>query len=209
MSKYLATILGLGALTSQSAAAAVFPAQPFRLGQESPAPVAAPSAQDSPPAAAPVSPPTEPPQAGVETQSGAQPASGEKKPESAPPATKAHTTTRKRHQPKSRTSTPNTSPDKKVIRNGGTADPVVQLTPGMSKEQASSQRQSTTQLLSATDNNLKQISGRQLNPSQQDSVSQIRKYMEQAKAAEQAGDVERAHNLASKALLLSDDLAKH
>jgi hypothetical protein len=79
----------------------------------------------------------------------------------------------------------------------------------MSAEQASSQRQSTTQLLAATDGNLKQVASRQLSSAQQDSVSQIRKYMEQAKAAEEAGDVQRANNLASKALLLSDDLAKH
>jgi hypothetical protein len=63
-------------------------------------------------------------------------------------------------------------------------------------------------LLSATDANLKKISSRPMNSSLQASVSQIRKYMEQAKAAEQAGDVQRAQNLASKALLLSDDLAK-
>jgi hypothetical protein len=44
---------------------------------------------------------------------------------------------------------------------------------------------------------------------QQDSVSQIRKYMEQAKTAEDEGDVQRAQNLASKALMLSDDLLKH
>ncbi len=104
---------------------------------------------------------------------------------------------------------PNAPPGKKVVRNGGTADPVVQLAPGMSAEQASSQRQSTTQLLGTTDANLKEISTRQLSTSQQDSVSQIRKYMEQAKAAEADGDVQRAHNLASKALLLSDDLVKH
>ena len=78
----------------------------------------------------------------------------------------------------------------------------------MSAEQASSQRQNTTQLLAATDANLKQISSRPMNASQQASVDQIRKYMEQAKAAEQAGDVQRAQNLASKALLLSDDLVK-
>jgi hypothetical protein len=78
----------------------------------------------------------------------------------------------------------------------------------VSPEQASSQRQNTTQLLAATDANLKQISTRQINSTQQASVSQIRKYMEQAKTAEQAGDVQRAQNLASKALLLSDDLAK-
>lgn len=96
-----------------------------------------------------------------------------------------------------------------MVRNGGTVDPVVQLAPGMSAEQASSQRQNTTQLLAATDDNLKQIASRQLSSTQQDSVSQIRKYMEQANAAEKAGDVQRAHNLASKALLLSDDLVKH
>ncbi len=86
---------------------------------------------------------------------------------------------------------------------------MVQLAPPMSEEQASSQRQSTSQLLAATDANLKQISSRQLNATQQDSISQIKKYMEQAKAAEKAGDVQRAHNLASKAVMLSDDLAKH
>lgn len=95
------------------------------------------------------------------------------------------------------------------MRNGGTTDPAVQLAPGMSKEQASRQLQNTTQLLAATDANLKQLASRQMNSSQQDSISQIRVYMEQAKAAEQAGDTQRAHNLASKALLLSDDLAKH
>jgi hypothetical protein len=123
----------------------------------------------------------------------------------ATPKTKA--TAKKRRHRKVGAST--ATPEKKVVRNGGTADPAVQLAPGMSEEQASSQRQSTSDLLAATDANLKQISSRQLNSMQQDSVGQIKKYMEQAKAAEKAGDVQRAHNLASKAVLLSDDLAKH
>ena len=63
--------------------------------------------------------------------------------------------------------------------------------------------------MATTDTNLKQLSTRQLTVTQQDSVSQIRKYMEQAKTAEAAGDVQRAQNLASKALMLSDDLVKH
>lgn len=96
-----------------------------------------------------------------------------------------------------------------MVRNGGTADSGTQLSPGVSDEQASRERQSTTQLLSSTDANLKQLSARQLNTTQQDSVSQIKKYMQQAKAAEEAGDVQRAQNLASKALMLSDDLVKH
>jgi hypothetical protein len=130
------------------------------------------------------------------------------KQESKAAAPKTKTAAKKRHHRKP-TVAFTAAPEKKVVRNGGTADPVVQLAPGMSDEQASSQRQSTSQLLAATDANLKQISSRQLNSTQQDSISQIKKYMEQAKAAEKAGDVQRAHNLASKAVMLSDDLAKH
>ncbi len=79
----------------------------------------------------------------------------------------------------------------------------------MSNEQASRERESTTQLLANSDANLKQLAARQLSATQQASVSQIRKYMEQAKAADAEGDVQRAQNLASKALMLSDDLVKH
>ena len=66
--------------------------------------------------------------------------------------------------------------------------------------------ESTNQLLAISDSNLKKISGRQLNANQQDTVKQIKSYMEQAKAAANDGDVERAHNLAVKANLLSAEL---
>ncbi len=209
MSRYLAAILGFCILTTPPMTEVVSPAPPLPLNQETQAPVAAPSSspQDSPQNNAPANPPAEPAQTGAEPQAGAQPEA--KKPESSAPPAKARTIIKKRRHRKTGAGASSATPDKKVVRNGGTADPVVQLTPGMSKEQASSQRQNTSQLLAATDNNLKQISARPLNSSQQDSVSQIRKYMEQAKEAEQAGDVDRARNLASKALLLSDDLVKH
>jgi outer membrane biosynthesis protein TonB len=221
MSTYLAAILGLCALTTPSVAAVVFWTQPPQLSQETPPPpVAAPSnsPQDTPQNAAPASPSAEPAPPGAEPQSApsatpapeatqepqkAKPEAAAKKPES---PTKAPS--KKRRHRKSAASSPTATPEKKVVRNGGTTDPAVQLAPGMSAEQASSQRQNTTQLLAATDANLKQISSRPMNSSQQDIISQIRKYMEQARAAEQAGDVERAHNLASKALLVSDDLVK-
>jgi hypothetical protein len=67
---------------------------------------------------------------------------------------------------------------------------------------------STGQLTSATEENLKKIAGRQLNPSQQEMVSQIKQYMEQSKTAVSDGDLDRAHNLAMKAHLLSDELIK-
>jgi hypothetical protein len=127
------------------------------------------------------------------------------RPAAKPPATSA----RKRRRRKRAVATSKSAPEKKVVRNGGATDPVVQLSPGVSDEEASRQRQSTTQLLATTDANLKQLAAHPLNPTQQDSVSQVRKYMEQAKAAEEAGDVQRAQNLASKALMLSDDLVKH
>ena len=206
----LAAVLGICVLTAPTLAATTPAGQLSQLSQETqPASDTAPSTPQAPPP----SPGQEPSQPGPEPK--AEPAKPapenpqepqKQEPKTAAPKTKA--ASKKRHHRKTVASSTAT-PEKKVVRNGGTADPVVQLAPGMSEEQASSQRQSTSQLLAATDANLKQISSRQLNSTQQDSISQIKKYMEQAKAAEKAGDVQRAHNLASKAVMLSDDLAKH
>ncbi|MGA7929800.1 MAG: hypothetical protein WCA20_27880 [Candidatus Sulfotelmatobacter sp.] len=99
-------------------------------------------------------------------------------------------------------------PPKKVVRNGGSDEPAVQLTPGATAAQTSYQRFTAEQLRVATEENLKKIDGRQLNPSQQEMVSQIKQFMEQSKKAVAAGDVDRAHNLALKARLLSDELLK-
>jgi hypothetical protein len=199
MSMYLAVILGFCALTNTPVRAALLRAQLPQLSQETqPAPQSAPegSTREAPPAATPESQTT-------------QPEPTAKKPESKAPASKKAATRKRHHHRKSPPGDSSTSTEKKVIKNGGTADPVVQLAPGISAEQASSQRQSTAELLSATDDNLKQLASRQLDSTQQASVSQIRKYMEQAKVAEAAGDLQRAHNLASKASLLADDLVKH
>ncbi len=75
-------------------------------------------------------------------------------------------------------------------------------------EKASQQRYTTEQLTSATEENLKKIAGRQLSPSQQQMVDQIKDFMEQSKQAIAAGDLERGNNLAMKARLLSDELVK-
>jgi hypothetical protein len=99
-------------------------------------------------------------------------------------------------------------PPKRVVREGSTADPTTQLAPGISQEQASRERQTTTQLLSSTDAALQQLSGRQLSSDQQETVDQIRKFMQQSKAADKDGDPQLAYKLALKAHLLSDGLAK-
>ena len=99
-------------------------------------------------------------------------------------------------------------PPKVVIKNGGSDEPTVELKGGTSEPQASQQRLSTEQLTSATQENLKKTAGRQLDPSQQETVNQTKQFMDQAKSAVAAGDVERGHNLAKKAYLLSEELLK-
>ena len=97
-------------------------------------------------------------------------------------------------------------PTKTVVPNGGTADTTVNLSPGLSPQQASHQIESTNQLLATSDANLKKIAGRQLSANQQDTVKQIKSYMEQARTAANGGDGRRAYNLAVKANLLSAEL---
>lgn len=94
------------------------------------------------------------------------------------------------------------------MKNGSTSDPKIQLVPGLSKQQASQQLNNTNELLDATDVNLKKISGQQLTTSQQETLKQIKSYMQKAKEAVGVGDVQGAHNLAFKANLLSQELAK-
>jgi len=77
----------------------------------------------------------------------------------------------------------------------------------MSNQVASQELNSTNQLLASAGANLKQIANRQLDDAQQDTVRQIKSYMEQAKTAAANGEVQRAYTLANKANLLSADLA--
>ncbi|HKD03274.1 MAG TPA: hypothetical protein VKB77_12630 [Terriglobales bacterium] len=130
------------------------------------------------------------------------PAENESKPKPASSATK-------KHAPKKQPAKATDAPAKVVVPNGSTADPEQQFSSGRSATLAPHQVQSVNQLLDATESNLKQISGRTLNVTQQDTVKQIRSYMDQAHKAVDSGDADRAQNLALKAHLLSDDLVKH
>jgi hypothetical protein len=99
-------------------------------------------------------------------------------------------------------------PPKVVIKNGGSDEPVVQLKGDTTAEKASQERSTTEQLTAATEENLKKIAGRPLSPSQQEMVNQVKQFTAQSKEAIAAGDLERGHNLAVKARLLSDELVK-
>jgi hypothetical protein len=131
-----------------------------------------------------------------------------KKPTVKKPAAKKKTTAKKKQAAKVPDPKSEDVPEKRVIRNGSATDPTTQISPSVPPQQASSQIQNTNTLLTTADENLKKISGTQLNTDQEDMVKQIHTYMEQAKAAAGAGDVERANNLATKAQLLSAELVK-
>jgi len=78
----------------------------------------------------------------------------------------------------------------------------------MTEEQAAKSRASTASLISQTDINLQKLSARQLSSEEQETVAQIRKFVEQSKTADQDGDLPRAASLANKAKLLSEALIK-
>jgi outer membrane biosynthesis protein TonB len=156
-----------------------------------------PAPAPSPEAATPQSQPPAPAQAPAAS-------TPESKSSAATIAKKAHTRKKRKIVAK----TPVTQSGKVVVRNGGSSTASAQLSPGISQEQARHQQENTDQLLATTDANLKRVAGRQLTSAQQSMFDQIHTYMRQSKAAAEAGDVGRAHTLAYKAHLLSDDLAR-
>jgi outer membrane biosynthesis protein TonB len=196
---YLAGILGLCALLFAPSAGGVSGSVSSLARQDAQTPsgsAAQPTSQQAQPEAG-----TKPPQA--------PPTPAPAKTSSHPPASSQNPATPKKLPPKKKKpSTTAADAKKTVVRHGSTGEPGTQLAPEMTEEQAAHQRESTKQLLSSTDANLQKLSGQQLNKDQQDTVVQIRKFMEQAKAADAAGDLERASKLAVKAHLLSDALAK-
>ena len=114
---------------------------------------------------------------------------------------------RKKHQNTQPVSSSGTGPTKTVVRNGSTPDPTVSISPDVSNQEASRQLDNTNRLLASADANLKQIANRQLSTAQEDTVKQIKVYMEQARTAAKNGEVQRAYTLANKANMLSADLA--
>jgi hypothetical protein len=160
--------------------------------------------------------PTQTPQQTTEPSTGApvHPMPPDTTPQGTPPAVKKRprkpAAKKKTRTPKKSTTAPldEDAPPKRVIHNGSTTEPSVQITPSLPQQQADTQQQKTNSLLNTTEENLRSISGNQLTDSQEEMVKQIRMFVEQAKTAQSAGDLERANNLATKAQLLSEELVK-
>ncbi len=104
---------------------------------------------------------------------------------------------------------PASGPTRKVVRDGGASDTSSAISPDMSPQQAQQQRGRTTWLLGKTDENLKILANRPLNAAQQDTVHQVKRYVEDSEDATKNGDLQRAYTLANKARMLSADLVKH
>jgi hypothetical protein len=104
---------------------------------------------------------------------------------------------------------PNSGPRKIVVREGGASEPAAQIVPGIPPAEAIRQRQNAERSLDATGKQLTQLAGRALDAQQQETVGQIRNYMEGARTALKEGDVQRAGTLAEKGHLLAQDLVKH
>lgn len=189
------------------------PQQPSQSPGQEPSAGAPPQAapQTEPPAETPATPETQPQPA---PQEPVQPETPAPKPATPTLHHKRKSSGKRAHKPgkpatsKPATSKPTTDPEKVVVQNGGAKEGSTQLAPGISHEQEEHQRAKTDGLLAATDANLKRVTGRQLTPADESMVAQIRTYMRQAKSAADAGDVNRAHTLAYKAQLLSDELAQ-
>ncbi len=82
------------------------------------------------------------------------------------------------------------------------------ISPQLSAQEAQAAQQDTNASLSATDRNLESTRGKTLNATQADILSKIRGFMSDARDAAQSGDWTRAKNLAKKAQVLSEELAK-
>ena len=191
----IATALLLGSLP----ASLLGPRQDANGGSNAAAQTPSSQAPSPAPAAEPQTPPANhQPPAGQE---------GAPKGQAAKKGPASHATTKKPARKHASPPAPG-EPRRVVIHEGGAEEPTVQLSPGMTREQASHQRQKTEQLLDATENNLRQLAGRTLNRSQQDTIAQIHNYMAGARSALKDGDPQGAHTLALKARLLSNELVK-
>jgi hypothetical protein len=97
-------------------------------------------------------------------------------------------------------------PPRIVIQEGGAPASPGDITTPIAHDDATHRRLTTAQLQQSTEDNLRGLK-RVLSADEQATVAQVRDYMEQSRAAAAQDDLVRAHNLALKAHLLSDELA--
>lgn len=110
---------------------------------------------------------------------------------------------------KSTTEVARNTTNKKIIPAEKTEAPLSppQIAPGPTPADTAHDQASTDQLLRAAESNLSGIK-RQLSKDEETMLAQIREFINQSRKATTENDPERAHNLAVKARVLSDELVK-
>src|ERR1700726_2525176 len=81
------------------------------------------------------------------------------------------------------------------------------IAPQMSDAEASAARQQMTSSLNEAEKNLARSQGKQLNATQSDLAAKIKQFIGDAQSASREGDWTRARSLATKAQVLSEELA--
>ena len=81
------------------------------------------------------------------------------------------------------------------------------IAPQMSAAEASAARQQMTSSISEAEKNLARSQGRKLNPTQSDLAAKIKQFIGDAQSASREGDWTRARSMATKAQVLSEELA--
>ena len=114
---------------------------------------------------------------------------------------------RRTHTPPKKVVVPAPGEEEETTPEPAKPAPDASINAPMTSAQAEQQRQQTTSLLGSAESNLSNIH-RSLSGDEQQMVAQIRNYITQSRKAMSDGDLERAHNLANKANLLSSELVK-
>ncbi len=109
--------------------------------------------------------------------------------------------------PRPRTN-PSTSPSASTPVADAEKPEAPSIAPQLSKEESAAAQQETNQSLDVAEKILASARGKRLTASQSDLVSKIKGFLKDAREAAQAGDWARARNLAKKAQVLSEELAR-
>jgi hypothetical protein len=146
----------------------------------------------------PVYPP-EPTVAEAPTEAAKKPKPPRRRPRPSPPA---------QTPPPSPGETAQSNPPRITIDRPQAGEGSSSIAPVLEHSDEAHRRQTTAQLLHSTEESLRGIT-RNLSEEEHALVAQIRNFIAQSRLATNENDVVRAHNLALKAHLLSDELARH
>jgi outer membrane biosynthesis protein TonB len=124
-----------------------------------------------------------------------------------PPAPKPKPRRRLSHKPKQPPTPVQPAPQQQTQQAKSNSGDAMTISPNLPQDEVDSQKRATEQLLQTAEANLRNLT-RQLSDGEQNMARQVRNYITQSRLATQDGDLERAHNLAVKAQLLSAELTK-